>query len=112
MVLFAFLLTSAAWALPRVLAFRFDSWGSLISQLNPVEILTPDNSEMNVLVLGVGGDENAAPNLTDSIMYIHYDGKDPASVTTISIPRDLFVNSPTLGKVKVNSIYNLNRKAL
>ncbi len=111
-VLFVLLLTSVAWALPRVLAFHFDSFGSLISQLNPVEILTPDNTEMNVLVLGVGGDENAAPNLTDSIMYIHYDGKDPASVTTISIPRDLFVNSPTLGKVKINSIYTLNRKTL
>lgn len=112
MVLFVFLLTSAAWALPRVLAFRFDSWGSLISQLNPGEILTPENTELNALVLGVGGDENAAPNLTDSIMYVHYDGRDPASVITISIPRDLFVNSPTLGKVKINSIYNLNRKTL
>lgn len=111
-VLFVLLLTSVAWTLPRVLSFRFDSFGSLISELNPRELLVPENTELNVLALGVGGNENAAPNLTDSITYIHYDGKDPASVTTISIPRDLFVNSPTLGKVKINSIYTLNRKTL
>lgn len=111
-VLCVLLLTSVAWALPRVLSFRFDSFESFLSQLNPVEILTPENTEMNVLVLGVGGSENVAPNLTDSIMYVHYDGRDPASVVTLSIPRDLFVQSPTLGKVKINSIYTLNRKTI
>jgi LCP family protein required for cell wall assembly len=45
-------------------------------------------------------------------MYIHYDGKDPASVTTISVPRDLFVQSSILGKTKVNSLYALSRKSL
>jgi anionic cell wall polymer biosynthesis LytR-Cps2A-Psr (LCP) family protein len=45
-------------------------------------------------------------------MYVHYDGRDPASVTTISIPRDLFVQSDTLGKTKINSLYALNKKTL
>ncbi len=82
--------------LPRVFAFRFDSLGSFLSQINPIEVLTPENEELNVLVLGRGGYENSAPNLTDSIMYINYDGRDPANVTTLSIPRDLFVNSSVL----------------
>lgn len=45
-------------------------------------------------------------------MYIHYDGKDPASVITISVPRDLFVQSSVLGKTKINSLYALSRKTL
>ncbi len=109
---FFVLLSTAAWALPKVFSFQFDSVGSFFSQMNPSEVLSPENKEMNVLILGVGGSENSAPNLTDSIMYIHYDGKDPASVTTISIPRDLFVQSTTLGKTKINSLYTLNRKSL
>jgi len=101
-----------AWGLPRILSFQFDTVGSVFSQINPAEVLSSDNKEMNVLILGVWWAENSAPNLTDAIMYAHYDGKDPASVTTISIPRDLFVQSPTLGKTKINSIYSLNRKTL
>lgn len=85
---------------------------TFFSRVNPVDMFTPENEEMNVLILGVGGSENSAPNLTDSIMYVHYDGKDPASVVTISIPRDLFVQSSTLGKTKINSLYALNRKSL
>ena len=111
-VVFFVLLSTAAWALPRVLSFQFDSVWSFFSQINPAEVLSPENKEINLLVLGVGWAENSAPNLTDSIMYIHYDGKDPASVTTISVPRDLFVQSSILGKTKVNSLYALSRKSL
>ncbi len=110
--IFLVLLSAVSWGLPRILSFRFDSVSAFFSQVNPVEIFTPENEEMNVLILGVGGSENSAPNLTDSIMYVHYDGKDPASVVTISVPRDLYVQSPTLGKTKINSLYSLNRKPL
>ncbi len=50
-IFFLFLLSVAAWALPRVLAFQFDSVSSFFSQMNPVEVLTPENKEMNVLIL-------------------------------------------------------------
>lgn len=110
--LFSILLLTTTWALPKVFSFQFDTIEKLLTQINPIDLLTPDNTEMNVLVLGVGGAENAAPNLTDSIMYIHYDGKDPSSVVTISLPRDLFVQSSILGKTKINSLYALNKKPL
>lgn len=45
------LLSTAAWALPRVLSFQFDSVGSFFSQINPVEVLTSEDTEMNVLIL-------------------------------------------------------------
>jgi|GEM_PF-2624544 len=46
-----FLLSTAAWALPRVLSFQFDSLGSFFSQVNPAEVFAPENKEMNVLIL-------------------------------------------------------------
>lgn len=50
-VFFLILLSTAAWALPRVLSFQFDSVGSFFSQINPVEVLSPEDKEMNVLIL-------------------------------------------------------------
>lgn len=51
-VLALIFLFCSTWILPRVFAFRFDSLGSFLSQINPIEILTPENEEMNLLILG------------------------------------------------------------
>lgn len=50
-VFFLFLLSTAAWALPRILSFQFDSVGSFFSEINPAEVLASDDKEMNVLIL-------------------------------------------------------------
>ncbi|MEI6711944.1 MAG: hypothetical protein WCK88_07420 [bacterium] len=50
-IFFLILLSTAAWALPRVLSLQFNSVGSFFSQINPVEVLAPENKEMNVLIL-------------------------------------------------------------
>lgn len=50
-VFFLFLLFTAAWALPRILSFQFDSVGSFFSEINPADVLTTENKEMNVLIL-------------------------------------------------------------
>jgi hypothetical protein len=50
-IFFLFLLSTAAWALPRILSFQFDSVGSFFSDINPAEVLVPENKEMNVLIL-------------------------------------------------------------
>lgn len=65
-----------------------------------------------MLILGRGGNENDAPDLTDSILFGHYTDTDPASFQTLSIPRDLYVHSKILGKVKINELYAGTKKAL
>ena len=52
-----------------------------------------------MIVLGRGGYENDAPDLTDSIMFVSYDNTLPAGETTatmVSIPRDLYITDDVL----------------
>jgi len=58
----------------------------------------------NFLIIGRGGVENDAPDLTDSILLasLHYEKK---TFSLLSIPRDLYVTFPTGGKGKINEAY-------
>ena len=64
-----------------------------------------NNQQVNILVLGIGGRENDAPTLSDTIMIITL---DPASgrVVETSVPRDLWVtiNAWTDGRTYQNKI--------
>lgn len=64
-----------------------------------------------MLILGRGGRENDAPDLTDSIILGHYN-KEQNSFVTVSIPRDLLIQSKILGRVKINEVYPGTKKAL
>lgn len=69
LVLFSVLLT-ISWALPRVLSFHFDA-NSILSVFNSSASTptTEENDEdIDILILGRGGRENDAPDLTDSII--------------------------------------------
>ncbi len=109
------LLFSAAWALPRVFSFHLDI-NSIIHSFVP-ETLVAGNEEkstkdLDILILGRWGEENDAPDLTDSIILGHYNDTDPASFVTLSIPRDLYVHSKILGRVKINELYAGTKKSL
>ena len=54
---------------------------------------------------------NSAPDLTDSIILAHYN-KEKNSFVTISIPRDLLVQSEKLGRVRINEIYSSTKRSL
>gem|GEM_PF-1805478 len=64
---------------------------------------SPDG-KTNFLIIGRGGVENEAPNLTDSILLasLHYEKK---TFSLLSIPRDLYVTYTTGGKGKINEAY-------
>lgn len=112
-VLVIFLL-SAAWALPRVFSFHIDI-ASLTRSFLPETLWGTDAKEsgdMDILILWRGWEENDAPDLTDSIILWHYSDTDPASFVTLSIPRDLYVHSKILGRVKINELYAGTKKAL
>lgn len=66
----------------------------------PQENVESIGGRTNVLILGKGGEENDAPDLTDTIIFtsISHDG----GITMISLPRDIWI--PAL-RAKLNSTY-------
>ena len=67
----------------------------------PQEKIQTNEGRTNILVLGKGGEGHEAPDLTDTIIYLSISHK-PASVSLISLPRDIWV--PQI-RAKVNSAY-------
>ncbi|MCS6956741.1 MAG: LCP family protein [Patescibacteria group bacterium] len=74
---------------------------SIIKTLFSKDSLKTYNNQVNILLLGIAGENHDGPNLSDSINVINYNFKNNI-LTTISIPRDIW--SPTL-KDKINSAY-------
>ncbi len=62
------------------------------------------DGRVNILLLGRGGAGHPAPDLTDTIMIASIDTcqKDAA---LLSIPRDMYVQVPANGSMKINSVY-------
>lgn len=112
-VLFS-LLFMVWWALPRVFSFQFDA-SSILSVFQPSvsweATVEEETGDINILILGRGGRENDAPDLTDSIILGHYN-KEQNSFVTVSVPRDLLIQSKILGRVKINEVYPGTKKAL
>lgn len=68
---------------------------------NPAEMLKQTDGRTNILILGRGGAQHDAPDLTDTIILASLRLKS-SQVTLISIPRDIWIPSM---KAKVNSAY-------
>jgi LCP family protein required for cell wall assembly len=108
-----FILLTVSWALPKVFSFHFDT-NSILSVFNAsttASTTEENDDDINILILWRGGRENDAPDLTDSIIFWHYN-KTQNSFTTVSIPRDLLVQSKILWRVKINELYPGAKKAL
>lgn len=97
--------------MPRIFSFHIDATQILahlvpdsLSQVMSGETVIEENND--ILILGRGGFENDAPDLTDSIIYTHYNATEPTSITALSIPRDLTIRSKILGRVKINEVYS------
>ncbi|HEY1391517.1 MAG TPA: LCP family protein [Ktedonobacterales bacterium] len=92
-----------------LLAHRLWDFGSAISTQNPLSSQTrymTTGDRINLLVLGYGGGQHEAPNLTDSMIVISLNPKDNAT-TMISTPRDLWVQVPPQSGnyAKLNTAY-------
>lgn len=68
---------------------------------NPAQSLKQTDGRTNILILGRGGAQNDAPDLTDTIVLASLRLENP-QITLISIPRDIWIPSM---KAKVNSAY-------
>ncbi len=77
---------------------------ALQENVKPSLLKGEGRGRINVLLLGRGGANHDGPDLTDSMML---DSIDPVNHTStlISIPRDLWVNIPNAGAMKINSAW-------
>lgn len=77
---------------------------ALQTNVNPSLLKGEGDGRINVLLMGRGGGNHEAPDLTDSMMLASIDPVNHTS-TLISIPRDLWVNIPNQGTMKINAAF-------
>jgi len=77
---------------------------ALKANVNPNLLKGEGSGRVNILLLGRGGGTHDAPDLTDTMMI---DSIDPVNHTStlLSLPRDLWVNIPQAGVMKLNSAW-------
>ncbi len=69
-----------------------------------------ESGRINILLLGIAGEEKPGNNLTDTIMLASIDTKNK-KVALLSLPRDLYVEVPdSQSFAKINSLYQIGLK--
>ncbi len=81
------------------------SSAALNEHITPDKVNTEGDGRLNVLILGRGGEENDAPNLTDTIIIASID-LETKNAALLSIPRDMWIQSNGYSSSKINSVYN------
>jgi LCP family protein required for cell wall assembly len=72
--------------------------------VNPDLLKTEGDGRVNILLMGRGGGNHDGPDLTDSMMLVSIDPINHTE-TYLSIPRDLWVNVPGAGDMKINAAW-------
>ncbi len=76
--------------------------------LNTRRLTGERDGHVNVLLTGVAGGDNTAPDLTDTIMFVSVDTQNH-ELDMFSIPRDLYVEVPGFGYSKINAAYSMGK---
>lgn len=103
------------WKFQSKLGKVFKGGGSaaaLHDNVDPDRLKGEGDGRVNVLLLGRGGDGHDGGDLTDTILLASI---DPVNKTAalVSVPRDLWVKTPTGGHSKINAVYaNTKQSAL
>lgn len=86
--------------------------GNLFGLLQNEKLRGEENGRVNILVAGNSTDDvgHSGGELTDSIMLISIDTENNRGFM-MSIPRDLWVDSPTDGYTKINAVYKYGQDA-
>lgn len=77
---------------------------ALSQDVNPNLLKGEGDGRVNILLLGRGGGNHDGPDLTDTMMLASIDPVNHTA-TLISIPRDLWVDIPNQGAMKVNAAW-------
>jgi LCP family protein required for cell wall assembly len=75
---------------------------ALKGDIDPTKLKGEGDGRINILLLGVGGDNHDGGNLSDTMMVASIDPINK-NVAMISIPRDLYVKIPGYGNSKINA---------
>lgn len=83
----------------------FSKVGDLISsQTGGSKLDVENDGQVNILLLGIGGEGHDGPYLTDTIIVAQIRPGDKKA-TMISIPRDYLVNTKEIGQRKINAVF-------
>jgi LCP family protein required for cell wall assembly len=104
--IFAAAITLAIFFAIRLGAFISRPLSTLNILTNPADTLKRTDGRANILILGRGGAQHDAPDLTDTIILASIRLSD-FQITLISIPRDVWI--PPM-KAKVNTAYYYGRQ--
>lgn len=77
---------------------------ALNEEISPSQLNTEGDGRLNILMLGRGGTENQAPDLTDTIMIASVDLKNQTA-SLFSIPRDTYVGNES-DNSKINGVFS------
>ena len=77
---------------------------ALKADVKPELLKGEGRGRINILLLGRGGGSHDAPDLTDTIMIASIDPVNKTSIL-LSVPRDLWVNVPNQGVMKINAAF-------
>jgi LCP family protein required for cell wall assembly len=83
------------------------SSAALGDKIKPEQLNTEGDGRFNILMLGRGGAENEAPDLTDTLLVASVDLENQ-SVALLSIPRDMYVKVDGSG-MKINAAYSTGK---
>lgn len=114
---FVFLIIAVAGFSTRIVissneASRNFKGGNILTQLKNLLVKKDEDlaglkeERINVLALGIGGENHPGPFLTDTIILISIKPKTNQAAL-ISIPRDLYLNTQKFGGAKINALYSL-----
>jgi polyisoprenyl-teichoic acid--peptidoglycan teichoic acid transferase len=95
------------WKFQSKLGKVFKGGGSaaaLHDNVDPTRLKGEGDGRINILLLGRGGENHAGGDLTDTILVASVDPVNKKAAL-VSIPRDLWVKTPTGGHSKINAIY-------
>jgi len=99
-----FIFGKAYWKLHHVLKGGGTSAAALADNVDPTRLRGEGDGRVNILMLGIGGPGHDGPDLTDTILVASIDPIQKQAAL-LSIPRDLYVKTPTGGSSKINAIY-------
>jgi LCP family protein required for cell wall assembly len=77
---------------------------ALQKNVSPSLLKTEGDGRINILLLGRGGGDHDGPDLTDTMMLASIDPLNH-DATLLSIPRDLWIDVPNQGDMKINAAW-------
>ncbi|HEY4963228.1 MAG TPA: LCP family protein [Candidatus Saccharimonadales bacterium] len=96
--------TQSYMNLHKVLRGGSKTVAALQTNVNPNQLKGEGDGRINILLMGRGGGNHDGPDLTDTMMLASIDPVNH-DVTLISIPRDLWVDVPNQGAMKINTAW-------